>query len=382
MIQAGPWTRPWSCNWSSAPPGCSCRTASGTWDNSAADALAQWNLYLDLIEFNWVLGSNAPKGSPDGFNSVFYSNTIFGDDFGDDTLAVTVWWTTDTYPFTKTEADVVFNTAQKFNSYRGPLQTDLYDFHRVALHEFGHVLGLAHVENYPSGQAIMEAYITNLDHLAADDIAGVDFLYGFRILNSGPYSQEVGVSFSLQIITNSHATSYSATGLPPGLALNATTGLISGIPIEVGTFNTTLTAHHTSGDNSVVVAFEITPRVINSGSPSGVVVGDEFSYQITADNNPTSFSASELPPGLHLDPATGLITGIPTVIGEFKVTVTAHGDFGDATATIIIYVIGPLIDSYSISELRHRQSIFISNHREQPPDKFYREQALATRCDI
>ena len=192
----------------------------------------------------------------------------------------------------------------------------------------------------------MEAYITNLDHLAADDIAGVDFLYGFRILNSGPYSQEVGVSFSLQIITNSHATSYSATGLPPGLALNATTGLISGIPTKVETFNTTLTAHHTSGDNSVVVAFEITPRVITSGAPFGVVIGDEFSYQITADNNPTTFSASELPPGLHLDPATGLITGIPSVTGEFKVTVTAHGDFGDATATIIIYVIGPLIDSY------------------------------------
>jgi hypothetical protein len=91
------------------PTGVFLQDGLGTWDNSAADALAQWNLYLDLIEFNWVLGSNAPKGSPDGFNSVFYSNTIFGDDFGDDTLAVTVWWTTDTYPFTKTEADVVFN---------------------------------------------------------------------------------------------------------------------------------------------------------------------------------------------------------------------------------------------------------------------------------
>lgn len=34
--------------------------------------------------------SSAPQGSPDGYNSVFYSNTIFGEGFGDNTLAVTV----------------------------------------------------------------------------------------------------------------------------------------------------------------------------------------------------------------------------------------------------------------------------------------------------
>lgn len=328
------------------PTGVILQDGLGTWDNSAADALSQWNLNLDLVQFSWVLGSTAPKGSPDGFNSVFYSNTVFGDDFGSDTLAVTVWWTTDNYPLTKTEADVVFNTAQKFNSYRGPLQTNLYDFHRTALHEFGHVLGLAHVENYPPGQAIMEPVISNLDHLAPDDLAGVEYLYGFRILTSGPFYQEVGVSFSLQITTNGHPTSYSASGLPPGLTLNATTGLISGIPNTVGAFTATLTAHHPSGDSSVAATFNITPRVINSGSPPGVVVGDEFSYQITADNNPTSFSASGLPAGLQLDPQTGLITGIPTVVGQFNVTITAHGDFGDATATVVIFVIGPLIDSY------------------------------------
>ena len=76
------------------PTGVILQDGLGTWDNSAADALSQWNLNLDLVRFSWVLGSTAPKGSPDGFNSVFYSNTVFGDDFGSDTLAVTVWWTT------------------------------------------------------------------------------------------------------------------------------------------------------------------------------------------------------------------------------------------------------------------------------------------------
>ena len=63
----------------------------GTWDNSAADALALWNQQFDFFTFAWVSGSTAPIGSPDGFNSVFFLYTIFGEGFGEDTLAVTVY---------------------------------------------------------------------------------------------------------------------------------------------------------------------------------------------------------------------------------------------------------------------------------------------------
>src|SRR5262249_22637130 len=80
---------------------------------------------------------------------------------------------------TMTEADVLVNNAQSFDSYRGPLQSGTYDIRRVALHEFGHVLGLAHPDQ--AGQqvsAIMNSAISNLDTLTLDDIAGVQSLYG------------------------------------------------------------------------------------------------------------------------------------------------------------------------------------------------------------
>jgi hypothetical protein len=58
-------------------------------------------------------------------------------------------------------------------------------------------------------------------------------------------------------------------------------------------------------------------------------VGSPFSYQITADNNPTSFDATDLPQGLTVchdsseGCTPGLISGTPTALGTFLVTISA-----------------------------------------------------------
>jgi hypothetical protein len=148
---------------------------------SAEDALAIWNQNLSRVQFAVVLDSTVPPASGDSQNSVFFSNTVFGDSFGTDTLAVTLRLFQGS---TMVEADVVFNSAQAFNSYRGPLRTasgggTLDDFHRVALHEFGHVLGLDHPDE--AGQNViaqMNSRESDLDSLATDDINGAEFLYG------------------------------------------------------------------------------------------------------------------------------------------------------------------------------------------------------------
>jgi hypothetical protein len=58
------------------------------------------------------------------------------------------------------------------------------------------------------------------------------------------------------------------------------------------------------------------------------------SYQITATNSPTSFSASGLPPGLSVNTSTGLISGTPTTLGTSSVTLGATNGSGTGNATL------------------------------------------------
>ncbi len=219
---------------------------------SAADAAAIWNGYLDFITFTTISSSTA-QTSGDGVNSAFFSSTAFGDGFGQDTLAVTLILSSNRSPSTAVEADVAVNTAFHFDSYRGPQQPGVYDFHRIMLHEFGHVLGLNHVNNNPPGQAIMEPVISDLDHLAFDDVLGMRRTYGASLTNTGELiavrvGDSIGTIPLSQFMANNNPTSYSLVGLPAGVTYNAAAGEISGNPTVAGTFAPVIIAHGPDAD--------------------------------------------------------------------------------------------------------------------------------------
>jgi outer membrane autotransporter protein len=63
-----------------------------------------------------------------------------------------------------------------------------------------------------------------------------------------------------------------------------------------------------------------------------------FSYQITADNNPTSFGATGLPPGLEVNAATGRISGTPAASDALNVTVSATNAAGTGTLDVFVVI--------------------------------------------
>jgi len=165
-------------------------------------------------------------------------------------------------------------------------------------------------------------------------------------------SGTVGSAFSYQIGATENPTSYGATNLPAGLSITAATGLISGTPTAAGNVSSTIFATNSGGTGSATLAITIAPPpapVITSPLTASGTVGSAFSYQIGATGNPTSYGATNLPAGLSITAATGLISGNPTAAGNVSSTISAtnRGGTGSATLAITIAQAAPPPDNTS-----------------------------------
>ena len=170
----------------------------------------------------------------------------------------------------------------------------------------------------------------------------------------------VAMTPTFQIVATNSPTSYDALGLPAGLVINKTTGVISGTPIAIGTTNVTIKASNAGGTGQNTLNITVNPPapVINSALTSSGTQGSAYNYQITATNNPVSFASSGLPSGLSMS-SSGVIFGTPTVGGVFNVTIQATNAGGTGTATLKLTItpLPPVINSALTYQKQGNESV-------------------------
>jgi serine protease len=174
------------------------------------------------------------------------------------------------------------------------------------------------------------------------------------VTNPGSQSGTAGTATSLQIQASDSASgtplTYSATGLPAGLGINSSSGLISGTPTTPATDNVTVTAtDNTGAHGSASFSWTINQSgnvvtVTNPGSQTGTA-GTASSLQIQASDSasgtPLTYSATGLPAGLGINSNSGLISGTPTTPATDNVTVTATDNTGSHGSASFSWTINP-----------------------------------------
>ncbi len=172
---------------------------------------------------------------------------------------------------------------------------------------------------------------------------------------------------------------YALNGdLPPGLHLDPATGAITGVPRVPGAFRFQVTVRNWDRTASADLAYQVNP------GPVMTLRYDDFHFDDThaverrpalANPDPEAHAyrygaLTALPPGLDLDPATGVITGTVTAPGAYTFTVgvaSLHPDTGaeldTAVSSPVTYTVAPFVPlgalalSASVNPLPHDQDL-------------------------
>lgn len=147
------------------------------------------------------------------------------------------------------------------------------------------------------------------------------------------------------------AARWSITGgsLPTGLALDAESGAVTGVPTAAGTFAFTVQVSDQQlfpriGERSYNI--QIIQRLAVSSTLASAQVGVAYSEPIVATGGvtPYTFSLVGLPAGLSFDGTTGIISGTPVIADPsitLQVTVTDTGDPQQQRVANLTLVIRP-----------------------------------------
>ena len=137
------------------------------------------------------------------------------------------------------------------------------------------------------------------------------------------------------------AVTNKVEGLPAGITFDEATNTISGTPSEVGSYTVTVT---TTDENGNATETTFTIDVEDTTKPTVEDITDQ-TQEINTEINPIKIETTDnsgqtvtnkvegLPDGVTFDEATNTISGTPSEVGSYTVTVTTTDENGNATET-------------------------------------------------
>ncbi|MBT8224462.1 MAG: Ig domain-containing protein, partial [Dactylosporangium sp.] len=170
-----------------------------------------------------------------------------------------------------------------------------------------------------------------------------------RPVVTSPTDQVSEVSVPVNLVLSATAgappLTWSAFGLPTGVAVDSS-GQVSGTPTVPGRYPVTVRAVDAArlvGTGSFTWTVNDLPRLVNPGAQTSIrTEAVVLRLQVTGGTAPMAWAVrdtgspglSGLPPGLSIDPATGVITGTPrNARPPVAVTITVTDVFGRSAET-------------------------------------------------
>ena len=172
----------------------------------------------------------------------------------------------------------------------------------------------------------------------------------------------LGVAYEQALAVSGGTAPYRwsvAAGLPAGLSLNATTGVLAGTPQATGNFSFTVEATdrgNFTASRRFTLLVKPPPLVITTEAPLFPgTVGQAYSQAFTASGGspPHRWSlVSGSPGGLTLDAATGNLSGTPAATGSYPFSIQVTDRDGEvANRSYVLLVNSPALTIISNSAL-------------------------------